>query len=473
MKWLFLVNNADYLFEFLGKVGSQLVKEQDECLLAVNSKIAEYEKSKFFPKEARIISKVDWCIKNYDPARQEFGELSWRELYTIYERFNLYKYDYKKCLNIAGQLFQFFDFIFKNEKPDAVIGEVPAGFFGLAAYYFCKKNNIPFYEVAESRISGRIDIHDCEWTCSKYEKTFKSLTNQDILPEESAFTKSFIDNFISHKIIYSSYYLGKIKFNFITFAIHYYKRVKQLGKVFLRYALDRKKFAEFDYESESILLHSIASPFRTIKRNFKILFEKNIFDKFNPKEKYFFFPLQFEPEASTLVLATFYSNQLATIKNVAITLPFPYKLYLKEHPGSIGARKKDFYKEIKKIPNAVLLSSKEHVPEIIDGSSGVIVMTSTVGMEAALSGKPVYILGNVFYSYHPMCKKVGNFQNLKEKIKQDLKINQKIEDLGQQNERFIVSYLRNGIEANIFTASVGKDENNYKKIYQDLKNFNK
>ncbi|MEK7663916.1 MAG: hypothetical protein AAB340_00490 [Patescibacteria group bacterium] len=493
MKWLFLINDASYLFEFLGKISHQLTKEGDECLVVFNSKIAEYEKGKFFPKNSKFLSKIDWCIKNYDSSKKDFGNLSWRELFTVFERFNLYnRYNYNQSLDIVNQLYQFFDYIFSYEKPDIVIGEPPPGLFGEVAYYFTKKNNIPFCGIAESRFPGRIDIWDLEWTCSKFEDNFKNLKKEDFLPGETEFAKNFIKKFISHKTIYSSYYIVKVRFSLFDYIRHYLRRLKESSYVFFRYFLDRSKVKRFDYESEAVLRRSLMAPFRTIKKNIKIKLQGNIFNKLSSKDKYFFFPIQYEPEASTLVLATYYSNQLATIKYVSATLPFPYKLCLKEHPGSIGSRTNQFYEEIKKIPNAVLLSSEESTPNVIANSIGVITMTSTVGMEAAIQGKPVYVLGNVFYSYHPLCQKVVNFEDLKEKIKRDLQINwdlpNPIRDQGvlRENEtkqtsngvnleeinmRFIISYLRNSILADILYAKDPNDKNNYQFICKEIKRF--
>ena len=471
MKWLFLINNASFLPEFLGKIAHQLIQEGEECLIVVNSKMAEYEKSGFFPRNAKMISKVDWCIKNYHSDKKDFGELSWRDLFTVYERFGLYHYDYEKSLEMANQLQQFFDYLFEKEKPDIVIGEPPAGLFGLAAYYFCQKNNIVFCGLAESRFPERIDIYDTYWTSSKYQKDFKELKKEDFLPGETGFAKDFIKNFVSHKTMYSSYYVVKVRFSLPEFIKHYGVRLSELKKVFWQYLSNRKSFKNFDYESEAILRRSFKAPLRIIMKNIKIPFQKNIFDTPSSKDTYFFFPMQYEPEASTLVLASYYSNQLATIKNVAITLPFPYKLYVKEHPGSIGARTSTLYREIKKIPNAVLLSSENSTPEIIANSAGVITMTSTVGMEAALVSKPVYVLGNVFYSYHPSCRKVINFQDLKDKIKEDLKNSIEHNHLEDDNMRFIISYARSSIPANILNASQQEDKNDYKMICLKIKKW--
>jgi hypothetical protein len=469
MKWLFLVNDASYLFEFLGKISYQMEKEKDQCLIIFNSKMAEYEKRKFFVETSDFISKIDWCKKNYDPEKKVFDGLSWREFYTVWERFGLYHYDYQKSMDAVNQLYQFLNFVFQEEKPDVVIGEPPAGLFGLVSYYFCQKNNIPFCGVAESRFPERIDIYNLEWTNSKYEKDFKETRKENFLPEEINFAQEFIKGFLSHKVIYSSYYIVKIRIGILEFLIHYWSRLKDFNRVFWQYISRRREFKDFDYESESILGRSLSAPFRTIKRNLKINLQENVFDKFNPKDKYFFFPLQYEPEASTLVLATYHSNQLATVKNTTIALPFGYKLYLKEHPGSIGTRSINFYREIKKIPNAVLLSSEESTPDIIANSQGIITMTSTVGMEAAMAGKPVYVLGNVFYSYHPLCQRINNFDDLEKRLKNDLNKNQDLSNLQEINMRFIISYLRNSALANILFASEKEDKNDYQQIFKNIK----
>ncbi|MDO8530230.1 MAG: hypothetical protein Q7S10_02380 [bacterium] len=471
MKWLFLVNDAAFLFEFLGKVAHQFTKEGDECLVAANSKIAEDMRARFFPKEARVLSKVDWSIENYNSRKKEFGDLSWRELYTVYERFNFYQYDYDTCLHIIGQTYQFFDHIFKQEKPDVVIGEPPAGLFGLIAYYFCQKYHVTFCGIAESRFPGRIDIYDKEWGYSKYQENFQTIKKEDFSPEEIAFAKDYIKKFISHETVYSSYYLTKVRFNPAEFVGHYIKRLVETGGIFWKYFLHKNTFKNFDHEGRAVFNRSMKAPLITIKKNLKIRFQEGIFDAFEAQQEYFFFPVQYDPEASTLVLATYYSNQLATIKYVAATLPLPYKLYVKEHPGSIGSRAHAFYEAIKKIPNAVLLSSKEPTQNLILGSAGVITMTSTVGMEAALQGKPVYVLGNVFYSYHPSCQKVVNFEDLKQKIKEDLEKRQVMPDLEEINLRFIIAYLRTSMVANIFDAGNTEDKNDYKLIASKIKQW--
>ena len=469
MKWIFLVNNSLFLSEFFGKLSSQAIKQGDDCLVVWNSKVAEYGKKKFFPKEARFISKIDWCIKNYKPDQKEFGDLSWKELFSAFDRFKATNFNYDNSLKMISHLYQFFEFIFQTEKPDVIITEPPSGLFHEVAYYFCRKNNVPYLGMGGSRFNDRIEIYDEKFIYSKNEKTFKEIRDEDISEKEKEFSKIFVEKFISHKYVPPYVGLGKFRLSQFEIIKHYLEKIKEDGFWSLQYLKKRKYFKNFDYESEARMKRSLSAPFRMEKRQFRILFQKKIFSEFNGNDNFFFYPLQYQPEASTSAGATYYCDQLNTINNIAFSLPLPYKLYVKEHLASVGLRKTSFYKKLQKIPNVVLISFSENVENVIKKSSGIITLNSTVGMEAALAGKPVYILGDTIYFYHPLCQKVENFEELKNRIQKDLINKPNVNELENINCRFIMSYFRNAIIGDIVSASQGKDTNDYQLIYQNLK----
>lgn len=469
MKWLFLVNDALFLAEFFGKLAGEMIKQGDDCFTVYNSKVAEYGKKKFFPDKAKFISKVDWNFRNYQETKKEFGDLSWRELFPIFDRYKTLNYSYNNSFRMVSQTYQFFEWFFEKEKPDALISEAPACLFHQVAYYFCKKNNIPYLVLGNSKFIDRIDIYNSDFTFSKYEKTFGGISSSNITKEEKEFAKNFAEKFISHQ--QTPFSTGFIEIYFSQFGLikHYIKRIKESGALLFGYWRERKYFKNFDYESEDTLKNAVLAPFKMEKRQFRIFSQKNIFNCFKNDKNFFLYPLQFQPEASTAVYAAYYYDQLNTIKNIAFSLPFPYKLYVKEHLVSVGLRTGSFYKKLKKIPNVVLISPNENVENLVRNSSGVIVLTSTIGMEAALAGKPVYILGNVSYSYHPLCRKLKSFEELKNKIEEDLKSKPEIGNLEDINNRFITSYFRNTILGDIAAASRKVDANDYKEMYNNIK----
>lgn len=469
MKWLFLVNNAAYLSEFFGKIALEAIKENDECLVVFNSKISEYDKKKFFPSNARFISQIDWAVKNYSEDKKDFDNLSWKQFFPNFYRLKGLVLNYKNSFKIVSQTYQFFDYIFEKERPDAVISEPPTGLFHQVAYYFCKKKNITYLGIGSSRLNNRIEICEEDPSHLKYEKTFNEINVSNISEDEKNFAKKFIQEFVSHEQVPS--YMGEVKIYFSQIGLvwHYINRIKESGPLLLKCFFDKKFFKIFDYETRVVLNQMILAPFLSQQRKFKIFIQKSFFEEFKATGRFFLFPLQFQFEASTAVYAAYYSDQLNSIKNIAFSLPFPYKLYVKEHPVAVGTRPTSFYKELKKIPNVVLISPHESVEEIVKSSLGVITLTSTVGMESAMAGKLTYVLGDVFYSFHPLCKRLENFDDLKIAIEKDLINNPKIENLQDVNIRFVISYYRNTIVGDIGLVITNEDKNNYKLIYQCLK----
>lgn len=474
LKWCFLMNPAPLVIEFFGKLAKEIVESGDEYIVVANSKMAEYAKMKYFPKDAKFFSEVDWCINNYKKNQKEFQGLSWKEFFPEFDRFNRFKlYDFNYCnsAEIVAQSYQFADFIFQREKPDVIVAEPPTGIFNGLFYFLSKKYRKAYLGLLDSRIKDRFDIYDLEFTCSKYKETFRELKNDNISKKEKKFAQDFIRQFISHKQLppYMDFQKEHLEKGEIGRIMGYLKREKEMVHHYFKYFSRRKYFKAYDYYSEFLINYIFRYPWKGLKSRFRILLQRNISDSLDNEYKFYLYPLQFEPEASTSVQAMYFCNQLNTIRNIAFSLPFPYKLYVKEHPSAVGTRTTDFYRRVKEIPNIVLISPYENVENLIKKSQGVIVLTTTIGIEAALIGKPVYVLGNVFYSYHPVCQKISNFDELKEKIQRDSMDKPTIQNLEDINIRFIVSYFINTIAGDIATACSKNDTNDYKSIYKEIK----
>lgn len=473
LKWCFLINMAPMTVDFLALLAHQVVEAGDECIIVVNSKITEYSKKKYFPEKVKIISEVDWCIANYEKNQKEFQDLSWKEFFPEFDRFNrfkLYDYNYHNSVEIVAQSYQFADFVLKEERPDIVISEPPTGIFNGIFYFFCKRYKINYLGVLASRIKDKFDFYDLNYTYSGYEKTFKKLSITDISEKEKKFAKEFIKDFVSHKYLssYMTYHYKHKSLSQISKVRGYIKREKEIVYHYLRYLLKRKYFYSFDYYGEFFKKYIFLYPLKSLRNKFRALLQKNIFCSLVDNDKFFIYPLHLQPEASTSVRAMYFCDQLNTIKNIAFSLPFPYKLYVKEHPKAFGTRSWHFYKKIKEIPNVILVSPREGVENLIKKSRGAVVLTSTVGLEAILSGKPAYALGKPFYLYHPLCRKVNSFEELGQAIQKDLISRPAINNLEDINTRFVVSYLRNTITGDIITAGGENDTNNYKAIYKDI-----
>ena len=118
-------------------------------------------------------------------------------------------------------------------------------------------------------------------------------------------------------------------------------------------------------------------------------------------ERYVLYPIHLQPEASTLVQAPMYVDQVALLRDIAASLPIGLRLYVKEHVSNRGRRPLEFYEAIREIPSVRLLGPDTNTWSLIQNASAVAVITGTMGWEALLFERPVITFGKVFYNHHP------------------------------------------------------------------------
>lgn len=117
-----------------------------------------------------------------------------------------------------------------------------------------------------------------------------------------------------------------------------------------------------------------------------------------PEPPFVLFGLHLQPESSTLVRGQFFQDMLAVVRNVALSLPARYVLYVKEHDVMFGYRPLWFFRELRRIPNVVCVSPYESGPELVRRAAMVVAVTGTFGWDAALLGKPALVLGEPFFA---------------------------------------------------------------------------
>lgn len=118
-------------------------------------------------------------------------------------------------------------------------------------------------------------------------------------------------------------------------------------------------------------------------------------------ERFVLYPIHFQPEASTLVQAPMYLDQVALIEDMAKSLPVGHRLYVKEHLSNRGRRPLEFYDLIRSIPAVRLLGPDVDTWSLIRNAAAIAVITGTMGWEGLLFGKPVISFGDVFYNTVP------------------------------------------------------------------------
>lgn len=445
MKFLFLVNSAPYISEFLGPLSKALMARKHVVVLYLNSEYAKKYYLNYYEKKSKIyernIMKMNKVSIDSNFAWKNFLE-TWDRHKNSYF-FNEYSYS---AINIE-KTYSDISYLIEKEKPDFIIGEPPANVLTEIAYFLSQKYNIKYLGFIQSRFPQRIDIYDKKYTNSLLINPILSETSIDN-KEKETFLK-FNEDFINHKI--TPDYLKATVNNVHNSSLltYYLKKSTKIKEYHDLHKLIKRKNYYYDYET------LISLKLLGVKNNLLRKLRKNNYKKYIDSIKnlknnnYFIFPLHLQPEASTSGQATYFSDLLSTIKYLAFALPYPYILAVKEHPSALGTRAIKFYKELKKIPNVVLLGPYENNKKLIENSKGVITLTSTLGLEAALIGKLVLVLGEVFYQYHPNCVKVDSFKDIPDIINSESSISQKLE-LENINSRFWKIYQTISIPGSFF-----------------------
>lgn len=152
----------------------------------------------------------------------------------------------------------------------------------------------------------------------------------------------------------------------------------------------------FDYRSSIFLKFN---RLRILSRRYLMkFFGSLLYKQVDINDRYFYYPLHIQPEATPDIVAMYYSNQLELISQIARSLPFGTKLVVKEHPNASGAETLKRLLWIRKQNNVVLVPPRTSSKDLIKGSLGVITIAGTVGIEARLENKPVLLFSDVYYS---------------------------------------------------------------------------
>lgn len=315
-------------------------------------------------------------------------------------------YSHEEMLQIiqvkARAIIKFLD----EEKPDVAFFSVIAAAGSLLLYEIAKKKGIKTLVLYPARVGERQTLSQ-EYGASTYAvDVFKKLqNNQDIDASHRLAAEEFLKNFKRNPLPYTKIDTPKImpvnrqrQFKFL-WPKEMVRGISWTATLFKNYIMNPYRN---DYEN--------SKPWHYLwdkaKRKIRILIGyDSLYDDMDFNEDYAFFPLQVQPEKSTMLYAPFYTDQVWLAKLIAQSLPASYKLYIKEHPTMFGFRNHGFYKELKKIPNVKLIKPTITSHEVIKHTKLTITTTGTAGWESVLLQKPTITFGKVFYNELSMVKR--------------------------------------------------------------------
>jgi hypothetical protein len=300
-------------------------------------------------------------------------------------------FEHRRALRLLEAGFRLIEGLFDEFRPDAVVSDGVACTMSYIQYAVAQRRGIPFLTVAPARVNNRFYvIRNRQDRYERVDELFAAYKREGLPAAARDDAQAFIDHFrgVQLKPQYFLEYAHPPRIDLGS--------LKTLATlVHRRYLLDRRNYLL------APLHQALLGRFVRLAKTYVL--DPGHFEQPVDGERFVFFPLHFQPEMTTLVLAPYCVDQIAVVENVAKTLPIDHRLYVKEHKASLGRREIGYYRRLKRIPNVRLISPHVDSHDLIRRASAVCVLSSTVGWEAILYGKPVVTLGDVFYnSYDPV-----------------------------------------------------------------------
>lgn len=467
--YLILVNAAYKMGEFHVNIGNYIKSSGNKVIYAFTDKLPFYTE-RFDISNDKYYIFSDFFMSNYDNVsiKPKYKEININKLYfSDFDRNVVHQkmkaIDDSRYESLMPNLINFFDTIISENKIDICIYESISNSFAYTAFEVLKLNDIPYCGYAGSRLSERFELYSEEFgSINDFEIQFLRTDLKNVSKQSYEYAVKFLSKFTSgdemptyhpkgtyldwnHSILKKYFNLGKMRLIFGSF----------------KFLINESRSIKYSYQIGNPVLELLRSFSLQMKKQIRIKIATKYFDEPNDSDKYFVYPQHFKPESSTSVLARHYCDDVALITNIAFNLPPGTKLYIKEHFVNFGRMPNSYYQTLRKIPNVKLISHQENIKLLITKSVGVITLTSTVGFEALLYNKPVFIFGNVFYQCHPNCFKINSYNDISKLLKS------KAQDATEINKRFLVAYYNHTYSGIVYynLENINFDQDKFNKQY--------
>lgn len=134
-------------------------------------------------------------------------------------------------------------------------------------------------------------------------------------------------------------------------------------------------------------------------------------------EEFIYFPFHVPNDVAITLRSPEYLDQLALVEYLLRTLPAGVNIAVKEHPAMIGAIDASrLIRMLKMYDNLKLIAPSTNNYNVLKQAKAIVSINSKSGAEAAMLGKPVFVLGNAFYENSPLVTRVDSLRELPDVI---------------------------------------------------------
>lgn len=434
--FLFLLSDAPGFCEFFPMVGAELQRQGHDVIYASDSNHVTFLARHFHPT-LQIAELGDFATQRSETAFviNRGGLADWERVIHFFKPDAKAKAAFKFNMLYASA---FPARLHEKYAFDVVVSESPAGVYTAAFFDFCKQNGIAWVGFEASRISGY-------WEFPESDIAFEADES-----ELMALVWDYVDRTSGSKISAPSYMNAKSLVSLTNVSL----AARLLGS---------KKLEEY-----KLVLRSARAGNRTFFGN---LPTEKYFENFRrlllrkarmmmakafraepaalPEQsgKTIFYPLQFHPEASTSMAAAQFLDEYDLLFFLATQMDGDATLFVKDHPSMAGLRSAAQARAFAALPNVAFVEPSVKSVELIDRCDLTLALTSTAALEALMRGKPVVVLGDVFFNSHRNCRFARSKSEALEMIAEYFNgaWAAELEGIDDYNAAFLKSHLRGAL----------------------------
>ncbi|MFA4870258.1 MAG: hypothetical protein WC623_18815 [Pedobacter sp.] len=306
-------------------------------------------------------------------------------------------------LQILKKCVFFWADIYDKYKPNFIVNEVVALEISEVMYIEARKRNIRYLAFGAFPVGKSFYWHVNPFHSSMPERLNIIQPSEENLKDAQAYVDKVNSGPIDNPFI-KEYKLGKDV-----------SRLKILIKqlilnIYIRFAVKRKIIRQICYGNAMDYF------FNEIRHYFNYVLRSGSYDSLSNlknNDECVFYPMHFEPEATLFYMSTYYDNQFALVENLLKCLPEDQFLVVKEHPAQAGYLMQKHWRNLKnRFPSLRFIKAEISSKEIILRSRVVVTLVSTAGFEAAVLGKPVIVLGKIYFDIFDNVNYCATFEDV-------------------------------------------------------------
>lgn len=139
-----------------------------------------------------------------------------------------------------------------------------------------------------------------------------------------------------------------------------------------------------------------------------------------PDTPFVLFGFHMQPESSIDVWAPFFSNQQWVVELLSRCIPPTHTLMIKVHKSDVANYSQAQLKQMCAVPGVQLVAPSADTRSFIERADLLVAIQGTMGLEAALIGKPVIMLGDSPVTIFPSASGVGALRDLPSLVRKKL-----------------------------------------------------